>query len=102
VVEEPDPVREEAAETARQRRGHKEIADAEGDFALRVEQGEVDGEAGEEASFESPEEEAACDEGAVGVAEARERRDDAPGGCDEGDPARRTDFFDDEVRREPG
>jgi hypothetical protein len=102
VVEEADPVRKESAETAGQRGRHKEIANSESDFALGVEQGEVDGEAGEEAAFDSAEEEAACDERAVGVAEAGECRDDAPRGCYEGDPARGTDFLDDEVRGKPG
>ena len=55
MVKEPDPVSEEAAETASQRSGHEEIADAEGDFALCVEEGKVDGEAREETALDGAE-----------------------------------------------
>jgi hypothetical protein len=56
VVEEPDPVRNESAETAGQRGRHKERPNAESDLALGVEPGQVDGEAGEEAAFDRAEE----------------------------------------------
>jgi hypothetical protein len=86
VIQKPDPVGKQAAETAGQRGGDEEVADAEGDFALRVEEGKVDGEAREETAFHCAEEKAARDEGAVAVAETGEGGDDAPGGGDERDP----------------
>jgi hypothetical protein len=74
----PIPYATRTAETAGQPSRRKEISNAEGDFALRVEQSEVDGEAGKEAAWDSPEEEGTRDEGAVGVAEASERRYGCP------------------------
>jgi hypothetical protein len=43
VVEESYTVRKEAAEATGERGGHEEVADAEGEFALRVEESEIDG-----------------------------------------------------------
>jgi hypothetical protein len=97
VIEKPDPIGKEAAETACQRGRDKEIADAESDFALGVEEGKVDGEAREETAFHSAEEKAACNEGAVAVTETGEGSNGAPSGGDERDPAGGAELFDDEV-----
>jgi hypothetical protein len=102
VIEEPNAVRKEPAEATGERCRDEEVPDAEGDLALRIEKGEVDGKAWEETAFYGAEEQAACDEGAVGVAETGQRRDYAPGGGDEGDPAGGAELFDDEVGGESG
>jgi hypothetical protein len=102
VIEKPNPVGKQAAETACQRGRDEEIADAEGNFALRVEEGKVDSEAREETAFHGAEEKAACDEGAVAVTKAGEGSNGAPGGGDERDPAGGAELFDDEVGGESG
>ena len=66
------------AETAGQSCRRKEISNAEGDFALRVEQSEVDGEAGKEAALDLAEQDETRDDGAVEVAEASKCRSGCP------------------------
>jgi len=92
-----DRVGQEAAAGACERGADEQVADAQGEFALGVEEGEVDGHAGEEATFDSAEEETAYDEAGVGLDDAGEGRDDAPGCGDEGDPAAGAELFEDEV-----
>ena len=97
MIEKPDPVGKQATETTCQRGRDEEIADAEGDFALGVEEGKVDGEAREETAFHGAEEKAARDEGAVAMTETGEGSNGAPGDGDERDPAGGAELFDDEV-----
>jgi hypothetical protein len=66
------------AETAGQPSRRKEISNAEGDFALRVEESEVDGEAGKEAALDLAEQDETRDDGAVEVAEASKCRNGSP------------------------
>ncbi len=78
AVHEADGVGEEAARGAGEGGADEEVGDAQGEFLLGVEEGQVDGHAGEEAAFNEAEEEAACDKGVVVVAEAGQGGDDAP------------------------
>lgn len=92
-----DAVGEQAAEGAGDGGADEEVADAQGELVLCVEEGQVDVEAREQASLDDAEEQAAGDEGAVGVDEAGEGGDDPPRHGDEGDPAARGEELEDEV-----
>lgn len=93
----PDTVRQQPAQPARDGGADEEIPHAQRELVLAVEEGEVDVQPGEEAGLDGAEEQAARDEGAVGVDQPREGGDDAPGDGDEGDPAGGREELEDEV-----
>ncbi|KAJ2956041.1 hypothetical protein NQ176_g11348 [Zarea fungicola] len=62
-----------------------------------VEEGEIDVEAGKEPGFDDAEEETAGEQAGVGVDEAREGGDEAPGEGEGGDPAAWSKQFEDEI-----
>lgn len=97
MIEEPNAVCKEPAEAAGERGRDEKVPHTECDLALGIEKGEIDGKAWEEAAFHRAQEQAACDEGAVRVAQTGQCGDNAPGGGNEGDPPGGAQLFDDEV-----
>jgi hypothetical protein len=88
---------EEAAAGAGQRGADEEVPDTECELALRVEEGQVDGHAGEQAAFHGAQEEPAYHQPGEVLHDARQSGDDAPGHRDEGDPARGGELLEDQV-----
>lgn len=91
----PNPIRQESTQRTRDGSADEEIPDAQRQLVLGVEEGEVDVEAGEETGLDGAQEQTACEECAVRVDQAGERRDQTPGEGDEGDPAARGEELED-------
>lgn len=92
-------VGEETAAGSRERSRHEEIPDAQGEFALSIEERKVDCCAREKTAFDSTEEETACNEATITLHNSCQGCDDAPGDGDESNPAGGAQFFEHEVAR---